>query len=147
MVSMLEYLHGLDPPIVHRDFTPDNLILSDDKTLALVDFGAANQFLGAITGTLIGKQSYMPPEQIRGKAVPASDLYALGGTLYFLITGEDPAVLNTLKPSERAMDVPQSLDDLIFNLTRLEVAQRANIAQVKVALQSMQTAMALPMME
>ncbi|MBK9202508.1 MAG: serine/threonine protein kinase [Candidatus Obscuribacter sp.] len=95
MVSMLEYLHSQKPAVIHRDFTPDNLLLRQDSRLVLVDFGAANQFLSEVTGTLVGKQNYMPPEQIRGKAVPPSDLFSLGGVLYFLTTGTDPLVLHS----------------------------------------------------
>jgi serine/threonine protein kinase len=56
----------------------------------LLDFGAANIFVTLATGTMIGKQSYMPPEQFRGKAEPKSDVYGFGATLFFLLTGEDP---------------------------------------------------------
>ena len=94
LCAMLEYLHSRQPPVMHRDFTPDNLVLTEDNSLTLVDFGASNLFLGTATGTLIGKQSYMPPEQIRGKANPASDCYAFGATLAFLLQGVDPEALS-----------------------------------------------------
>lgn len=147
MLSMLEYLHGLDPPIVHRDFTPDNLIWRDDGSLVLVDFGAANQFVGSMTGTMVGKQNYMPPEQIRGKAEPASDFYSLGGTLYFLITGADPTALQTLILSEQTDELPEELGNLIFNLTKMLIQERPGIKEVKETLLSMQIAKALPVME
>lgn len=93
MVSILEYLHTLTPPLVHRDFTPDNLILKANGELMLVDFGTTTEYVRSTTGTLVGKQSYMPIEQIRGKAEPRTDLYAMGGTLHFLVTGQDPQPL------------------------------------------------------
>jgi tRNA A-37 threonylcarbamoyl transferase component Bud32 len=99
MVSMLAYLHGLEPPLVHRDFTPDNLILKANGDLTLVDFGTTTEYIRSATGTLVGKQSYMPLEQIRGKSEPRTDLYALGGTLHFLVTGRDPEPLSACSGS------------------------------------------------
>ncbi|MBU6454154.1 MAG: serine/threonine protein kinase [Cyanobacteria bacterium REEB67] len=90
MARILEYLHTLEPPILHRDFTPENLIISSDAKIKVVDFGASSTFLSTATGTVIGKVSYMPPEQVKGKTSTASDIYALGGVLFFLATGEDP---------------------------------------------------------
>lgn len=82
MAAILTYLHEQAEPILHRDFTPDNLILKSDNTIAVIDFGAANFFLGTATGTMIGKQAYIAPEQLRGKANPRSDIYAMGASLY-----------------------------------------------------------------
>src|SRR5262249_22800632 len=95
MAEILKYLHEQDPPIVHRDVTPDNFVLRQDGSIVLIDFGAANEFVGNATGTLVGKQAFISPEQFRGKSVTASDIYALGGTLHFLLTGEDPEALST----------------------------------------------------
>jgi hypothetical protein len=90
MARILEYLHTLKPPILHRDFTPENLIISSDAKIKVIDFGASATFLSTATGTVIGKVAYMPPEQVRGKTSTASDIYALGGVLFFLATGDDP---------------------------------------------------------
>lgn len=50
--DILVYLHGLSPPVIHRDVTPDNLIISEgDRKVTLVDFGAASEFVGSLTGT------------------------------------------------------------------------------------------------
>jgi len=127
MCDMLDYLHEQAPPVMHRDFTPDNLVLKDDGSLVLVDFGAANEFISTATGTLIGKQCYMPSEQVRGKSVPQSDLYALGATLYFVLTGKDPVALSACRPS-KVVEVPPELDGLIASLTHLEVQKRPQSA-------------------
>jgi tRNA A-37 threonylcarbamoyl transferase component Bud32 len=89
LVSVLQYLHHCEPPILHRDFTPDNLAyLPADQSVIVLDFGAANVFTAGKTVTLVGKQSYMPPEQFKGKAEPASDVYAFGATLAFMLSGK-----------------------------------------------------------
>jgi serine/threonine protein kinase len=125
---LLEYLHGLEPPVVHRDLTPDNLLLENDGSITLIDFGAANSLLGTATGTLVGKQSYIPPEQLRGKAVPQSDLYALGCTIYFLLTGTDPEPLSCSSPRAINEDVSRELDEIVTRLTALELPDRIGSA-------------------
>lgn len=94
MASLLAYLHGHSPPVVHRDVSPDNIVLAYDGKLSLIDFGASNLFVGTATGTLVGKQSYISPEQFRGKAKLASDIYSLGCTMAFVLTGKDPEPLS-----------------------------------------------------
>ena len=126
--EVLIYLHTQAPPIVHRDLTPDNLVLSVNVGLVLIDFGAANAFIGTATGTMVGKQSYMPPEQLRGKSVPQSDIYALGCTLYFLLTGSDPMPLEVANPGERTK-VSRDLNALIMECTAQKVEDRFDSAQ------------------
>jgi len=129
IASILEYLHGLNPPIVHRDLTPDNVVLKEDGTIALIDFGAANEYLGAATGTLIGKQSYISPEQFRGKASPASDIYALGCSMHFLLTGQDPDALSVSHPRAQRPDISEALDSFVASCTALDESTRLSSAQ------------------
>lgn len=124
MCEMLEYLHCQSPPVVHRDFAPDNLILSEDGTLKLVDFNVAQQAEDAFTGSIVGKQSYVPPEQLRGMATPQSDIYALGATLYFLLTGEDPEPLSESHPREKFPHISEQLDEIVARCTRLDEETR-----------------------
>ena len=58
LADVLAYLHEQSPPIVHRDVTPDNVVLDRTGSIKLIDFGAANQLLTTATGTLVGKQPY-----------------------------------------------------------------------------------------
>jgi serine/threonine protein kinase len=95
ILQILSYLHEFNPPVLHRDIKPSNLILGDDQKMYLVDFGAV-QHQAVVTGvtfTVVGTCGYAPMEQFWGKAIPASDLYALGATLIHLLTGIAPAEL------------------------------------------------------
>jgi serine/threonine protein kinase len=95
ILEILIYLHDLNPPILHRDIKPSNLILDDLERVYLVDFGAVGDptLVEGKTFTVVGTAGYAPLEQFWGKAVPASDLYALGATLIHLLTGISPADL------------------------------------------------------
>ncbi|MBW4493318.1 MAG: serine/threonine protein kinase [Oscillatoria princeps RMCB-10] len=95
ILKILVYLHELNPPVLHRDIKPSNLIWGEDKRVYLVDFGAVQDKAAAegATFTVVGTYGYAPVEQFGGRAVPASDLYALGATLIHLATGTSPADL------------------------------------------------------
>jgi tRNA A-37 threonylcarbamoyl transferase component Bud32 len=130
MTDILIYLHEHEPPVVHRDVTPDNIVLARDGHLSLIDFGAANNLVGTATGTLVGKQSYISPEQFRGKAGPQSDLYSLGATIYFALTGLDPEPLSRLAvPVADGLPPPAGqiglgLAQIVKELTEQTLAQR-----------------------
>ncbi len=96
VLDILVYLQTLTPPVIHRDIKPQNIIRRDDGQIMLVDFGAVqdvyqNTVLGG--STVVGTYGYMAPEQFRGYAVLASDLYGLGATLLFLLTRQAPSDL------------------------------------------------------
>ncbi len=95
ILEILIYLHELSPAVLHRDIKPSNLIFGQDQKIYLVDFGAVQNraVTQGATFTVIGTYGYAPMEQFGGKAVPASDLYALGATLIHLLTGTSPADL------------------------------------------------------
>lgn len=124
LADILDYLHTQDPPIIHRDVSPDNLLLREDGTLYMIDFGAANEFVGNATGTLIGKQNYIAPEQFRGRAQPASDFYALGGTLFYLLTGSDPEALSVSHPQQTRPILSSQVDAFVSACTAMEVDLR-----------------------
>lgn len=132
LCDILEYLHSREPAVLHRDVTPENLVLSDDEKIHLIDFGAANQLVENATGTLIGKQSYIAPEQLRGKAAIQSDIYSAGATAYFLLTGKDPEPLSECHPRHLDYAVPVLLDELVARCTAPESSQRPeSAAQLK----------------
>lgn len=139
IADILHYLHQQSPPMVHRDLTPDNLVLDNDDKVVLIDFGAANEFVGTATGTLVGKQAYISPEQLRGKASVKSDIYALGGTLHFLLTGADPEALSASHPKQQVEHISSALDDLVAQCTQMEEKDRPpNAKQIKEVLAKLQ---------
>jgi eukaryotic-like serine/threonine-protein kinase len=94
ILEILIYLQGFTPPIIHRDIKPQNLLRTESGVIYLVDFGAVRDtYHLTITGgsTIVGTYGYMAPEQFRGQAVLATDLYGLGATLLYLRSGQDPA--------------------------------------------------------
>lgn len=95
ILKILIDLHQLNPPVLHRDIKPSNLVLAQDNQVYLVDFGAVQERAAkeGVTFTVVGTYGYVPMEQFGGRAVPASDLYALGATLIHLLTGTAPADL------------------------------------------------------
>ncbi|MEH2297219.1 serine/threonine-protein kinase [Nostoc sp.] len=99
LLSVLQFCHARH--VIHRDIKPENIIRESDaygkgeahRKLVLVDFGAAKSATGTAlnqTGTSIGSPEYVAPEQMRGRAVFASDIYSLGATCINLLTGRSP---------------------------------------------------------
>jgi len=89
--SVLSYLHSRVPAIIHRDIKPGNVIRRRDGSFAFVDFGSVRDQLKPEGGsTVVGTFGYMAPEQFQGRALPASDVYAVGATALALVTGREP---------------------------------------------------------
>ncbi|HYX13277.1 MAG TPA: serine/threonine-protein kinase [Nostoc sp.] len=93
LLSVLQFCHTRH--VIHRDIKPENIIRESDaqRKLVLVDFGAAKSTTGAAlnkTGTSIGSPEYVAPEQMRGRAIFASDIYSLGATCINLLTVRSP---------------------------------------------------------
>ncbi len=95
LCDALVYIHNQQPPIIHRDIKPDNVIITPEGSAVLVDFGIARRYEAGRHDTVkMGTWGYLPPEQKAGRTEPRSDLYALGATLYFALTANDPQLLN-----------------------------------------------------
>ncbi|MCX7595694.1 MAG: serine/threonine protein kinase [Fischerella sp.] len=134
VLSILVYLHELDPPVLHRDIKPSNLIWGEDERVYLVDFGAVQDraVLEGATFTVVGTYGYVPMEQFAGRAVPASDLYALGATLIHLLTGMSPADLPNRDARIQFADlvsVDLGFVNWIGKLTEPNVAERLSTAR------------------
>lgn len=138
ILDILQYLHELNPPIIHRDIKPQNIIRSEEGQVSLVDFGAVqNVYHNTKMGsTVVGTYGYMAPEHFQGKAVPATDLYSLGATLLFLLTHCSPADLprKRLKIDFRAaVNLGPAFADWLDHMLEPAVEDRFGSAEVAIA--------------
>lgn len=131
--------------VVHRDIKPDNLLLTDDGSVKVADFGIVrivNEATTILTSTrkIVGTSLYLAPERILGEpAEPASDVYALGCVLYQLVTGYPPfladeptAVMrqHVEREPELPCGVPADLESLILWMVAKDPADRPTADQV-----------------
>jgi serine/threonine protein kinase len=130
--------HAHAAGLVHRDVKPQNLLVREDGTLKIADFGIARAAEGtALTqaGTVLGTAAYLAPEQALGEeTTPASDVYSLGAVLYELLTGRPPLEVHsiddlakeqTIVPvHELAPEVPRDLEDVVMRCLARNPAYR-----------------------
>lgn len=139
LLHILVDLQARQPPIVHRDIKPSNILIdeySDHRIgqVYLVDFGSV-QTLAAHEGgtlTIVGTYGYMPPEQFGGRAVPASDLYSLGATLIYVLTGRHPADLpqdNLRLQFEPVVQLPPAWQQWLRQMVEPSLDRRFQTAQ------------------
>ena len=118
----LTYLHGRGSPVVHRDIKPRNVVRRADGSYVLVDFGAVSELVGRRgASTIVGTIGYMAPEQLQGRALPATDVFAVGATALAALTGVEP---ETLPHKGLRVDVRASLEGraspaMISSLSRM----------------------------
>ncbi len=123
IVSALIYLHQQEPPIIHRDIKPDNIIMPlDGNEAVLVDFGTAKEYLPEGTITIFGHFSpgYAAIEQYSAKSETdfRTDVYGLGATLYALLTGVTPADAVARITAGKASDPLKPADALVLSLPK-----------------------------
>lgn len=153
----LTYLHSQTPPIVHRDIKPSNIKLTSDGEPVLVDFGiakASDPSKVTTTGARGYTPGFAPPEQYgEGSTGPYSDQYALGATLYTLITGQSPTdavqrmlAQAELKPvQELNPDVPSHVDAAIQKAVAIQPEKRfESISEFINAMEDSATIVAVP---
>jgi eukaryotic-like serine/threonine-protein kinase len=138
VLEILIYLHALHPPVIHRDIKPQNIIIDDDGKISLVDFGAVQDTYYTVTGgsTVVGTYGYMAPEQFRGQAYLSTDLYGLGTTLLYLLTGTDPAVLPQQKLKidfHNFVSLPADFANWIDRLLEPDPSRRFGTAELALA--------------
>lgn len=92
LCDALTYLHSQNPPIIYRDMKPSNVILKPDGKVSIIDFGIAMEYKegGNEGAKRYGTNGYFPPEQKHGQADARSDIYALGKTMFTLLTNCEP---------------------------------------------------------
>ncbi len=133
--SALKTVHAAG--IIHRDISPDNIYLCSNGTVKLIDFGAArfskNEPQQVMKLTQVMKPGFSPPEQYQsvGAQGPWTDIYALGATLYYMITGTKPEestnrkAEDTLKPpKELNPEIPDYLNDTILRAMAVDMHLR-----------------------
>ena len=123
--EILSYLHKMDPPIIHRDLTPDNILLQENDKVKLIDFNVAKQMTGVtIVSKVVGKHAYMPPEQFQGKATTQSDIYSLGASLFYLLTAIEPTPISISSPKSINNQIDGRIDEIVKKATSLKLENR-----------------------
>ena len=141
--SVLGYLHRLTPPIVFRDLKPPNIMITSNDDIKLIDFGIARTFQAQGQATIIMTPGYAPQEQLVGSPEPRSDIYALGATLFRILTRHDAATnkptifafppLRSLRP-----DVSPAFEQIIMKALALYPDQRwSNAAEMERAISNL----------
>ncbi|MBS2036734.1 serine/threonine protein kinase [bacterium] len=137
LLDTLTYLHSQQPPVIHRDVKPAN-ILRDSRSgqIKLVDFGLARAAGGPNTQTVVGTMGYCAPEQMMGKAEARSDVYAVGVTMMHLLTGVAPEMELFEARKPELPGVRPGLSQIIEKATQIKPADRyADAAEMSLALQ------------
>ena len=126
--DILEYLHNYNPPIIYRDLKPANIMIKNyDKKVVLIDFGIACIIdeMGETTRTTIGTMGYIAPEQYLGKPVAASDIYSLGATLYYLLSGTMPVPFGDYHPIKNVIPaISSAIDEIICKALKRKLEER-----------------------
>jgi serine/threonine protein kinase len=148
-LDVLAYLHVLVPPVIHRDISPKNIIISGEKAY-IVDFGAVKSALTPTSSfsTVVGTFGYMAQEQVMGKAVPASDMYSLGMSFVAFALHREPEQLPLDEETGQVnvrdlLQLPDKMEAVLEGMTRINLTERFSDARQAIRiLKAMPTAVA-----
>ena len=132
--DVIAYLHSHKPnAVIFRDIKPSNIMLDMHDRIRLIDFGIAKSFQSGERGTMIGTEGYSPPEQYRGEARPASDVYSLAATLHALLTKQDPRLEPPFSFGERPIrstnpDISPAFEAIIMKALSYNIEDRFETA-------------------
>lgn len=132
LCDVLSYLHNQKPPIIYRDLTPGNIIISPSGKLKLIDFGIARTVKAgkAADTELFGTTGYASPEQYGNvQTGPYSDVYSLGATLLYAVSGFDPSQTPFMLPRADRVnpdlkEVSPTFADAIAKATHVQISIR-----------------------
>ncbi len=123
----LIYLHGQNPPVIHRDIKPANIKITSEGKAVLVDFGIAKIYDSALKTTMGARAvtpGYSPPEQYGHTSTDArSDIYALGATLYTLLTGKAPPESIAISADQATLTPVRALNPAVSPATEAVVVR------------------------
>lgn len=131
VMETLEHMHRNN--VIHRDISPDNIMVLKDGKLKLLDFGAAKQYEDSTLSRLVVKASYSPPEQMDAKGMFGSwsDVYSICAAMYFCITGKNPEdaisrlMMDDLKkPSELGANILPAAEKTLMSGMALDSSKR-----------------------
>jgi serine/threonine protein kinase len=128
----LAQMHRMQPPLIHRDMKPENvMLLPDGATVRLIDFGTAREMgqgskARGVAKTKVYTEGYAPPEQIIGKPEPRSDLFALAGTLYHLATGQAPEGFFTGRELQKKVSDYPPAERWFYELIAINLSEDVN---------------------
>lgn len=152
----LAYLHQTEPPVIHQDIKPDNILIGDDDHYLITDFGISSHARETVRrlspkGQSGGTLAYMAPERFssRPRPIPASDIWSLGAMMFELMTctlpfgstggaaqrtirkpGEQPEVQSTTTPEIKG-DYSQELKNLVYQCISEEVKKRPTADKIE----------------
>jgi serine/threonine protein kinase len=130
LCSILDYLHFFNPPIVYRDLKPSNIMIKPNNKVVLIDFGIARTYKEGQQGDtmILGSQGYIAPEQlVNVQSNAQTDIYSLGATMFFMLTGKSINLPTELMFDENYPDhVDKSLVRVIQNASAIEPENRYN---------------------
>lgn len=136
LCEALTYMHELSPAIIHGDVTPDNVMVDKTGRVKLMDFDASQELTRNKTNTVVGKHAYMSPEQFKGELGETSDIYALGCTLHFMLTGVDPEPISESRPAEFAGTVSAAMNQIVSQCTKFDQKARfSNLNEMRAQLE------------